>query len=94
MANARSIPRRLAQHVMQSLIVATEDRLGHLLHIASLALEKTMEIEACRVGYRACGALKAGKIRSEMGIEVFERRVDQRRDATGVFELTSSLTTR
>lgn len=79
---------------MQSLVVAARDRLGHLLHVASLALEKAVEIEARSVGNRACSTLKAGKVRGEMGIEVLKRGCDQSRNAIRVFELTWLLTTR
>ena len=44
-ANIGARPGGFAQHVMQALIVAPRDLFGHLLHIAPVALEKTVEIE-------------------------------------------------
>jgi hypothetical protein len=46
-----------------------------------------MKIEASGTLNRAGEALKTGKIRREVGIEVRERGSDQRRNAIGVFEL-------
>ena len=87
-AHPASIPRRFAQHVMKSLVVAPRYGLGHLLHVAPTTLEQAVEIQARRVFDRAGEALEAGKVGREVGIEVRERGGDQRRDAIRVFELT------
>lgn len=72
-----TIPGRLAQHVMQPLILATANHLGHLLHISPPALEKTVEIPPRRLIDRACAALEARQVEGKVGIEVREHRSDQ-----------------
>jgi hypothetical protein len=74
--------------VVQSLVPAARDGLGHLLDVASLALEQAMHIEARGVFDRAGEALETRKVRREVGIEVRERGSDQRGKAIRVFELT------
>lgn len=88
-AHATAIPSRFAQHVVEPLIPAAGHGLGHLLHVAPMALEQAVQIETCGVFDRAGTTLKAGKIRDEVGIEVRERGSDQRGNAIRVFELTS-----
>jgi len=75
--------------VVPSLVPAARDGLGHLLDVASRALEQAMHVEARGVFDRAGEALETRKVRREVGIEVRERERDQRGNAIRVFELTS-----
>lgn len=75
--------------MVQSLVVAARDGLGHLLHVPAVALEQTLQIQARSLFDRAGNALEASKVRRKLGIEVRERGSDQRSNAIRVFELTS-----
>jgi hypothetical protein len=75
--------------VVEPLVLATGDGLGHLLHVAPAALEQAVEIQPRGVLDRTGETLEARKVRREVGIEVRERGSDQRSNAIRVFELTS-----
>ena len=87
--HAAAIPGRFAQHVMQPLVLAAGDHLGHLLHVSPPTLEKTMEILARRVFDRARSILETTAVGCEVGFEVRKRRSNQERNAFRIFELTS-----
>ncbi len=64
--------------MVESLVAAARYGLGHLLHVAPTTLKQAMQIEARRVFNRAGKTLEAGKIRSEVGFEIRERRGNKR----------------
>lgn len=79
---------RFAQHVMEPLIVATRHLLGNLLHVASVALEQSMEIALGRVFNRASLALETAQVGAEMIVKMDERRIDQTANAFRISRLS------
>jgi proline dehydrogenase len=80
-----TIPGRFARHVVEPLVVAARDGLGHLLHVAPPALEQAVEIQKRGVLDRARDALEAGKVRRKVEIEVRKRRSNRRSNVMRVF---------
>lgn len=88
LAHATTVPGRLTQHVVESLVMAARHGFGHLLHIAPVALEEPMQVEARCVFDRAGAALEASLVGCEVGIEMSQCGCDQASNAIRVFELT------
>ncbi len=77
-------PRRLTQHVMQALVVASRHLFGHPLQITPITLEPAMEIQAGCCFNRAGAALEAPQVGGKVGIKVRQRRINQRGDAVDI----------
>ncbi len=86
-----AIPFGFAQHVMQLLAAELGHGFVHTFHLAARTLEQTMQIPPRRVLQRARAALKAAKMRREVGIEVRQCRSDQRRSAGGALALALTM---
>ena len=69
---------------MEPLVVATCHLLGHLLHVAPVALEQAVEVAFGRVFNGAGLPLEAAQIRAEMVVKMGERRLDQAAYAFGI----------
>jgi len=64
--------------------VASRHLLGHPLQIAPITLEKAMKIQPGRCFDRAGAALETRQVGSKVGIEVRQRRINQRGDAVDI----------
>ncbi len=64
--------------------MATRDLLGHLLHVAPLALKQAMEVAFGSVFNGAGPALKARQVGVEVVFKVGECRLDQSGNAFGI----------
>ena len=64
--------------------MATRDLLGHLLHVAPLALKQAMEVAFGSVFNGAGPALKARQVGVEVVCKVGECRLDQFMNAFGI----------
>ncbi len=66
--HAAATPSRFAQQVVEPLVLTARDGFGHLLPVAPVALEQTLQIEARRIVDRAVEAPEARQVRREVGI--------------------------
>ena len=69
---------------MEPLVVAACHLLGHLLHVAPVALEQAMEVAFGRLFNRAGLPLKAVQVGGEVVIKMSECRLDQVANASGI----------
>jgi hypothetical protein len=79
--------------VMQPLMIGLRHHFGHPFHVSPVRLEQSAQV-VHRGGID--GAYLAGEarlVRGEMRLQVLQRGADQIRNAYGVLELASSLTT-
>ena len=70
--------------MVEPLVVATSHLLGHLFHVAPVALEQAVEVAFGRLFNRAGLPLKAVQVGVEVVVKMGERRLDQAVNAFGI----------
>jgi hypothetical protein len=70
--------------VVKPLVVAPRHLLGHLFHVAPVALKQAVEVTLGGILDRAGPALKTGQIGAEMIVKVDQCRPDELGNAFGI----------
>lgn len=91
--DASPIPGGFAQHVVQPLVVASGNHIGHALHIGAGGLIQPAQVVLGRLGHRTGRGFKEGRVGKKVVVQLGQDGTHQSANAFDILELECSFTT-